>query len=279
VRSALTKCPPAQSSGERQPEAKVSRPATQSHFITHSSHQPCSNWSFASISVHSPQQTERGAVAGVLQRKCAACETEEEEKLSRKALDGPSPRGGLQAPPVVNAALAESGQPLALGTREFFESAFRADFSKVRIHSSAQAAEAAERVRAKAFYGGPRCSVWCQSICACNLGLIALVSARTGTRGATGPHPGNGAICLQNDQFTAGPSGTRGRARVRRDGAGRPRFSHRGEAICADCARPLRPRWHYERRRHQGRCSGSDRAADAADVRPVPQIPFRARRR
>ena len=51
-------------------------------------------------------------------------------------------------------ALADSGRPLAPGTQKFFESAFDADFSKVRIHTGAQADEAARGVKAKAFTVG-----------------------------------------------------------------------------------------------------------------------------
>src|SRR5262249_29358291 len=76
-----------------------------------------SNWSFGAVSVRSPQRSlpverEFESGNGVLQRKCAACE-KEEEKVSRKALDGPAASDGAKAAPIVNAALTESGRPLS----------------------------------------------------------------------------------------------------------------------------------------------------------------------
>jgi hypothetical protein len=118
-----------------------------------------SHWSFSAVPVHSrqssfPMEGEPGWSGGLLQRKCAACEKEEEEKVSRKALDGRGACCGTKAPPIVNAALTESGRPLTPGAREFFESRFGADFSKVRIHTGGRAADAASAVRARAFTVG-----------------------------------------------------------------------------------------------------------------------------
>jgi outer membrane protein OmpA-like peptidoglycan-associated protein len=48
-----------------------------------------------------------------------------------------------------------AGQPLPSEERFFFESRFRQDFSAVRVHSDAQAAEAAEQMGARAFAIGP----------------------------------------------------------------------------------------------------------------------------
>lgn len=62
---------------------------------------------------------------------------------------GPSP-----APPIVSKVLHSPGQPLDTTTRTSMESRFRHDFSDVRIHSDATAAESAESVSATAYTVG-----------------------------------------------------------------------------------------------------------------------------
>jgi hypothetical protein len=62
--------------------------------------------------------------------------------------------GVNEAPPEVNAALSEPGQPLDRRTRSFFESRFGADFSAVRIHTDATAAQSARAVSARAYTVG-----------------------------------------------------------------------------------------------------------------------------
>src|SRR5882672_8881448 len=85
-----------------------------------------------------------------LQRKCAKCE--EEEKLQRKETSGSSQPG--VAPAIVHEVLNSSGQPLDSATRAFFEPRFGYTFSKVRIHTDRQAAEAAQSVKALAYTVG-----------------------------------------------------------------------------------------------------------------------------
>jgi hypothetical protein len=65
-----------------------------------------------------------------------------------------SDTGQLAAPPIVHEALAEPGQPLYAGTRAFMEPRFGHDFSRVRVHSDAKAAESAEAVNARAYTVG-----------------------------------------------------------------------------------------------------------------------------
>ena len=60
-------------------------------------------------------------------------------------------------PPHLEAAIAAmqgSGQPLPMSERAFFESRFGYDFSRVRIHAGAKAAESANAINAKAFTTG-----------------------------------------------------------------------------------------------------------------------------
>ena len=57
-------------------------------------------------------------------------------------------------PPGVQAVLHTSGQALDLSTRVLMESRFRHDFSQVRVHTDAKAAESAEIVNARAYTVG-----------------------------------------------------------------------------------------------------------------------------
>ena len=57
-------------------------------------------------------------------------------------------------PPVVQEAIARPGRPLDPATRTFMESRFNHDFSDVRLHTDAEAAQSAEVVRADAYTVG-----------------------------------------------------------------------------------------------------------------------------
>jgi len=58
------------------------------------------------------------------------------------------------APPVVDEVLSSAGQPLEPATRTFMEDRFAHDFSDVRVHSDAKAAESARSVNALAYTVG-----------------------------------------------------------------------------------------------------------------------------
>jgi hypothetical protein len=121
-----------------------------------------------------------------LQRKCAACasgqglcpQCAEEERMQRKPLAAQitplvqrqvteepdakkSPAGSRSiegeesVPPIVYEVLRSPGQPLDAATRAFFEPRFGFDFSRVRVHSDAQAAESARAINALAYTVGP----------------------------------------------------------------------------------------------------------------------------
>jgi hypothetical protein len=68
---------------------------------------------------------------------------------SATAESGPS-----AAPPIVHDVLAGSGQPLDHGARTFMEERFGYDFSAVRVHTDAKAAESARAVSANAYTVG-----------------------------------------------------------------------------------------------------------------------------
>jgi hypothetical protein len=83
-------------------------------------------------------------------RKCAACEEEEQETLRTKRAETGGATSG-EAPAIVHDVLRAPGQPLDPASREFFEPRFGRDFSGVRVHSGARAAESARLVGARAY--------------------------------------------------------------------------------------------------------------------------------
>ncbi len=109
------------------------------------------------------------ALAGLLQPRCACgqhtiggSECEECRKKSEAACVG---GGSLQraavnrepvseVPPIVYDVLRSPGQPLDAQTRAFFEPRFGHDFSQVRVHTDARAAESSQAVNALAYTVG-----------------------------------------------------------------------------------------------------------------------------
>jgi len=105
---------------------------------------------------NAPKHQVSSLVGPSVQRKCAECEEEEkkEKPLMRKAESGGY---GMQAPSSLVSSLNSSkggGSPLPQGTRNFMESAFSADFSRVRVHNDSQASEMSGGINAKAFTHG-----------------------------------------------------------------------------------------------------------------------------
>jgi hypothetical protein len=93
-----------------------------------------------------------GATAGI-SGECSECEKKTEGKLQRRAT---AAGGSETAPPLVHEVLRSPGAPLDAATRGFFERrlrpvAGRHDFSRIRVHTGPQAAEAARSVDAHAF--------------------------------------------------------------------------------------------------------------------------------
>jgi outer membrane protein OmpA-like peptidoglycan-associated protein len=98
-----------------------------------------------------------------LQRACACggecpeCRKEhsgrqEVQRLRLQAQD----TGETAAPPIVGEVLASPGLPLSPAARAFMEPRFGHDFSRVRVHTDARAAESARAVQAKAYTVGRR---------------------------------------------------------------------------------------------------------------------------
>lgn len=100
-----------------------------------------------------------GKLAGALgsapsfgvQRKCAACESEEEQHLHRKEQGAAArPPGGARAEAAAD-ALTSGGMPLSAQQRAYFEPRFGRDFSNVRLHTHGRAATAAADIDARAY--------------------------------------------------------------------------------------------------------------------------------
>lgn len=101
---------------------------------------------------------------GLLQRKCTcgnragaggdceSCQKENASSTLQRAAVNAEPVA--EVPPVVLDELRSPGQPLDTASRAFFESRFGHDFSSVRIHQGAKAAESALAVNAIAYTVG-----------------------------------------------------------------------------------------------------------------------------
>jgi uncharacterized protein DUF4157 len=94
--------------------------------------------------------------AGILQRKCASCGDApgascpdcERQHLQRKE-SGSAATAGI--PPIVHSVVRAPGRPLDPGVRAFMEPRFAHDFSRVRVHTGAEAAASARAVNAHAY--------------------------------------------------------------------------------------------------------------------------------
>jgi outer membrane protein OmpA-like peptidoglycan-associated protein len=99
-----------------------------------------------------PRPNASHAPPGV-QRKCAACETEE-EKSKLRTKRGDAGAGPATAPPIVHEVLRSPGEPLDAATRAFMEPRFGQDLGNVRVHTDAKAVESARAVNALAYTVG-----------------------------------------------------------------------------------------------------------------------------
>lgn len=79
------------------------------------------------------------------------CRKQREAVLQRRAGTANEP---TTVPPIVSEVLRSPGQPLDTNTREFMEPRFGHDFSGVRVHTDAKAAESARAVNALAYTVG-----------------------------------------------------------------------------------------------------------------------------
>ncbi|MBG1271391.1 eCIS core domain-containing protein [Nostoc sp. WHI] len=93
------------------------------------------------------------SVQDSLQRKCAACE-QEEDKVQTKPSIQTATDGGLQTGNNIESRLNSSkggGSPLSDEVRSFMEPRFGADFSQVRVHTGSEAVQMNQDLNAQAF--------------------------------------------------------------------------------------------------------------------------------
>lgn len=85
-----------------------------------------------------------------IQRKCAECEDEEQTAIQTKR--GPLRNAeAVLDPGAAEPAAERGGAPLPIEVRSYFEPRFRHDFSQVRVHTDALAAESAQSLKARAY--------------------------------------------------------------------------------------------------------------------------------
>ena len=116
---------------------------------------------FATVQAHQ-NNLVKVPIIGTLQRACACgqhnhaggeCAECKKKRLSlqRFAANQAEP---ASLPSIVHEVLRSSGQPLDPATRAFMEPRFGYDFSQVRVHADANAAESARAVHARAYTVG-----------------------------------------------------------------------------------------------------------------------------
>jgi hypothetical protein len=101
--------------------------------------------------VKSNNLSSTSTCSALVQRKCADAYCDETKKkliMQRNSINRTEPS---KAPPIVHEVLSSPGQPLDPKTREFMESHFSHDFSKVKVHTDAKAVESARAVNARAY--------------------------------------------------------------------------------------------------------------------------------
>lgn len=88
-----------------------------------------------------------------IQRKCAACEAQEEEHIHRKETTSQSPSLSPSQTHQLNSR-SGNGHTLPTHTQQMMGQAFGRDFGEVRVHTGTQAANLSQAVHARAFTYG-----------------------------------------------------------------------------------------------------------------------------
>jgi len=86
-----------------------------------------------------------------VEEECAECKAKREAALQRSVGNQATPSVATTVPPIVHDVLRSPGHPLDADARAFMEPRFGHDFSQVRVHSDAKAAESAWAVNALAY--------------------------------------------------------------------------------------------------------------------------------
>lgn len=103
----------------------------------------------AVIQARKSKPSPSSPASGVLQRKFDGC------RKNRPALQRSAVSSAPETvPPIVHEVLRSPGQPLDPATRAFFDPRFGHDFSRVRLHTDATAAESAREMNARAYTVG-----------------------------------------------------------------------------------------------------------------------------
>jgi outer membrane protein OmpA-like peptidoglycan-associated protein len=104
------------------------------------------------------RESQIGPAPGVQRCSCGTSGSGQCEECKAKAMgvqrSSAGPSHSNTAPPIVHDVLRSSGQPLDVATRSFMEPRFGQDFSSVRVHTDAKAAESARAVNAMAYTVG-----------------------------------------------------------------------------------------------------------------------------
>jgi hypothetical protein len=102
-----------------------------------------------------PQRLQRKCACGAetgFAGECTECQSDPHTRIRRR---GSRQDQSASAPPIVYDVLRSSGQPLDAAARTYLEPRFGCDFSRVRVHADAKAAESARAVNALAYTVGP----------------------------------------------------------------------------------------------------------------------------
>lgn len=91
------------------------------------------------------------AQAGTVQRQCSACASKEDELLQRDPTGTGAPAVTAPLRAGIDAQRSGGGAPLAAATRAFMQDRIGYDFSDVRVHADARAAQSASSLWARAF--------------------------------------------------------------------------------------------------------------------------------
>ena len=121
-----------------------------------------SDRAYAKVQVQQKTLIRSSSKSSLLQRTCACgqhtgggnctdCRKKREGVLQRRAATSNEP---TTVPPLVSEVLRSPGQPLDTNTRAFMQPRFGYDFSSVRVHTDAKAAESARAVNALAYTVG-----------------------------------------------------------------------------------------------------------------------------
>jgi len=134
------------------------------------------------------QITKCSPQASILGLQHAAGNLAVSQVLKSSALRAPSTLNGV--PPIVQSVLTSGGGlPLEPAVRDSMESRFGQDFSQVRVHIDARAAQSARVVDAVAYTYGHDVvlrSVWRGKVCPRKYSRAESPGPRVGARGATG---------------------------------------------------------------------------------------------